>query len=443
MTKQKKGMDIVTKMSIVGGLGLVCILIVVGIIAFAIKDKGEDKVREKPVGNEVTKPAENTEAKDVLRTLAVIKENNLENQELSIVDIENGLYIKLKIDGAVDIKDEYGTLLTVAQLKMGDIIESKYDKNTMRAESVHITAQTWERKNIQKLVVDEENKTIQLANDLYKYTSDLVTTFNGEVLNLDQLDPVDTVTVKGYKDTVWTISLEKTHGFIVLMNHGKFIGGTIDIGKTTYDVTETTKITVPIGVHNVIVAKEGMSSFITQIMVEEKKEVEIDVGAALAEDGIVSFNILPSDVTLYINNEKKDFSQPLALDFGSYSLRVEKENYMPWESTLVVNKAVMVVDINMNQQPTFIHVDNPVGSSLYIDGNYIGIVPIEAPISLGYHEITLKKEGYYSKGHPIQIDELGRDAYFTFPELIKMPDETPPEVTTPGETINPDTITNP
>lgn len=438
MDNKKKKMDIVTKMSIVGALGLVCILILVSIISFAIKDKTPKKNNNN--GNEAIETEVDTQDEDAefVRAIAMVKEVNPGENTLDIIDIEQGSNVTLKIDGAVDIKDEYGTLLTLAQLDLGDIIETKYDKNTLRPESVQITGQTWERKNVQNLLYDQENKTIQVGNDIFKYTDDLVILYGGEPISYDKLDPVDQVSVKGYKDTIWTITLEKSHGTIKLKNHEKFIGGTIEFGKTTQEITEETEIKVLVGVQNIVIAKEGMTSYITQVIVEEGQEVVIDVGAVLPTAGNVSFTVIPSDVKLYIDNKLySDLSKPIPLDFGTYTLRVEKENYVPYESQLVINEAFMTVEINMNKNPMYIHVDQPAGCELYIDSNYIGIIPVNAPIDPGPHSITIRKDGYYSKMHSIQVDDTGKDVYFTFPELIKMPTESSSPEPTPESTETP------
>lgn len=423
MEKKKKGMDIVTKMSIVGGLGLVCILILVGIIAFALKGKTPNKEADNN-GDIRETQSNNQEDEEFIRSIALIKNVNTQSNKLTIFEIENDKEVVLNIDGAVDIKDEFGTLLAFAQLKMGDIIEIKYDNTSLRPETIRITNQIWERKNIQNLMYDKNNKSIQIGNDVYSFTDDLIVIYAGNKIDLDDLDSVDLVNIKGYKDKIWYIELEKTHGYITLKNHDKFIGGTIEIGKITKDVLDETKITVLIGVQNVIISKPGMTSFITQVIVEEGKEVIIDVGAALPTVGLVSFTINPKDAKLYINNkEYRDFSKPITLDFGSYDIKIVKDNYVTSERKLVVNEAFMTVEISMDKTARFMNVDKPEGVELYIDSNYIGIIPINTPINAGSHTITLRKEGFYSKMHSILIEDNGQDAYFSFPDLIAMPTE--------------------
>lgn len=425
-TPKQKKMDVVTKMAIIGGAGMIILVLLIGIISIAMK--GSDNKKHDKVDNTVesTEPPQTSRGpSEAVRALAIIKDVDKQNNKLSVVNIETYEKIELNVDGSVDIKDEYNTLKTLAQLKTGDIIETKYDKNTLRPEFIQISGQVTQRKNISGLKVDSVNNTVQIGNDLYKYTDDLVTLFAGSSFDLSSLDPVDVVNAKVYKDTVWTIEVVKTHGYIVLKNHQKYIGGQMEVNKSTLPVNEETKVTVGVGVHSIIVSKDGMAPYITEVLVEENAEVIIDLSEAKPVTAMVTFNINPSDVTLTIDGSiYTDFTEPIILDFGTYNIRIEKENYLPWESTLVVNKAVMTVDIKLNQKPAYLYVDGPVGSVIYVDGSYSGIIPVSIPIDPGAHKITIQKDGYYTKEYDITIKADGKDTHLTFPELIQMPVET-------------------
>lgn len=443
MEKKKKEMDVVTKMAIMGGAGLVLIVIFIGLISLLLKgdSKKEDPETATPTGQEAqeTPEAQESNTEGFIDTMAVIQRVAADDETLYAYDIENDEALTLKVDGAVDLKDAYGTLMALGQFKAGEIVDVSYDGETMRPEHVYVSAQVMERDNVSNVTVDSAGKTIQIGNDIYRYTDELVTNYLGEPFDAATIDPVDEVSVVGYKDTIWSITLEKTHGFVILANQDKFLGGTMEVGKKTIGVTEEMKITVPVGVHDVVIMKDGMQSFVTQILVEEGKEVTIDMGEAQAESGMVSFSIQPSGAKLTINGvEYPDYSSPIPLDYGVYTVRVESEDYVAYESQISLKEDLMTVKISLEQNPMFLHVDNPVGTSLYIDGNYIGEIPVNTPIDGGSHTITLRKDGYYSKMHTVQIEESGKDFYYTFPDLIQMPADVTEEPTAaPDVTVTP------
>lgn len=64
----------------------------------------------------------------------------------------------------------------------------------------------------------------------------------------------------------------------------------------------------------------------------------------------------------------------------------------------------------------------PLGASVYVDGEYVGIVPVSFPKVVGTHTITLYKPGYLIKSYTIQAKDDGKDDEHSFPDLIILPD---------------------
>ncbi|MCT4596706.1 MAG: PEGA domain-containing protein [Vallitalea sp.] len=421
MNKKKKKMDIVTKMSIIGVLGLVIALVV--ILAIACSGK---KTKKKPVipnGNtSVTNEVNDDKTIEYKRAIAIVKNVDISNKKLTMINVENENVISLSIDSAVDIKDEYGSLLTFVQLNQGDIVETKYDIKKMRPQFIHKTAKTWERKNIKGVKVDSENHTITIGNDKFSYTNELVTIFNGNSFDISDLTIEDEVTIKGYKDKAWTIVIENGHGYITLKNHSNFVGGLLEIGvRKTVDVEEVTRVMVPVGVHNIVVSKEGMTPYEMEVMVARDQEVMIDVVDASPRAGLVEFKVNQEGIKFSIGGEiYEDFSKPISLEYGTYNIKIVKDNYVDWEKQLVVDKPYVEFVVNLEKKPTFVHINRPEGVDIYIDGSYIGVIPTTTPIDAGNHTISLRKEGYYTKMHPVSIEDNGQDAYLTFPSLIKI-----------------------
>ena len=64
-----------------------------------------------------------------------------------------------------------------------------------------------------------------------------------------------------------------------------------------------------------------------------------------------------------------------------------------------------------------VHVDSPEGAEVYLDGNYVGIVPCSFKKTSGAHVITLRKTGYTTRSYTIQVDEEDKDISYSFAEL--------------------------
>ena len=70
--------------------------------------------------------------------------------------------------------------------------------------------------------------------------------------------------------------------------------------------------------------------------------------------------------------------------------------------------------------------DAPIGAEAYLDGNYVGIMPVSFAKTSGQHMVTLQKNGYETKSYTIYIDKEKSNVTYTFPELVevKKPDES-------------------
>ena len=64
-----------------------------------------------------------------------------------------------------------------------------------------------------------------------------------------------------------------------------------------------------------------------------------------------------------------------------------------------------------------VSIEAPDGAEVYVDGNYIGIIPISFPKKEGTHEIIVRKSGYQTRSYTIQVDDADEDIGYSFSEL--------------------------
>lgn len=66
-----------------------------------------------------------------------------------------------------------------------------------------------------------------------------------------------------------------------------------------------------------------------------------------------------------------------------------------------------------------VKVEAPTGAEVYLDGNYVGIAPVEFKKKAGSHTISLRKSGYQTRSYTIEIDSEKKDITYSFSELVK------------------------
>ena len=62
-------------------------------------------------------------------------------------------------------------------------------------------------------------------------------------------------------------------------------------------------------------------------------------------------------------------------------------------------------------------IESPEGAEVYIDGSYVGIVPVDFAKREGTHVVTLRKEGCVTRSYTISLDGVLRNETFSFASL--------------------------
>ena len=68
-------------------------------------------------------------------------------------------------------------------------------------------------------------------------------------------------------------------------------------------------------------------------------------------------------------------------------------------------------------------ISSPIGAEVYMDGSYIGIVPVSVKKTIGVHVITLRQTGYETRSYTINVTDLTSDENMSFSALVKEEEE--------------------
>jgi len=120
----------------------------------------------------------------------------------------------------------------------------------------------------------------------------------------------------------------------------------------------------------------------------------------IKKEGTLIINSEPPGATVKINNVIKGLT-PLKINLppGSYNLKIEKEDYLPWNYSIVL-KENSKVEKNFPLQPipktSYLTVySDPTDAQVFLNGKSIGNTPItNYKIEKGEYILEVKKEGY-------------------------------------------------
>lgn len=281
---------------------------------------------------------------------AVVAEIDRDGKSVTLKNMDVKKQYTLVYDGTTFFYDKYGTVISDTQLQKGEIVDVTFLKERKRLNSLQVSKEAWRHRNIDEYKLKEEKFQAEVGSAVYAYSEDTVVIADGKQGDLIDISPVDILTFRGIGSDVYSIVVEKGHGYVRLKNEEYFYNGWIEIGnKIIKKVTENMMLTVPEGSHQVIISNKGTSG-VRQIEVRKDVELELDVGdlkGAEPKYGNVVFTVTPKEASLYLDGEKADYSVPVRLEYGIHQMIVMAEGYETISQYLKVGQASAGIEVTM------------------------------------------------------------------------------------------------
>jgi len=164
---------------------------------------------------------------------------------------------------------------------------------------------------------------------------------------------VDKLKAYGIGKKIYSIVVEKGHGYIRPSSYDDFIGGTIFVGYTlNQPITEDMLVVVPEGTYDVTM-RNGELVGSHSIEVKRNQETVFDMSEykQLPENkGEVIFKVTPVGADLYVNGKLTDFSKPVLLNYGEHSIEVILTGYNSYSGILDVKSPNPTVVIDLAEE---------------------------------------------------------------------------------------------
>lgn len=259
----------------------------------------------------------------------------------------------------------------------------------------------------------------------------------------------------GIDDKIYSIIVDKSHGYIKFTGIDAFLDGYVTIGrKQLLSVTSGMLVTAQEGTHKIELQS---GTLVAQKIVNVTKDEEVVVDFSeytlpASKNGAVEFSVNPSTATMRIDGEEVDFSQPVSLPYGRHKLVLEAHNYETYTANFVVNSSYRTIIIDMVSTGTVttqastekdltdgytVQITKPEGAALYVDSVYIGVIPCSFDKKAGNRTITLTKKGFDTIGYTISIANASGNLTYAFPDMTESKDDETSSATTATETAAP------
>lgn len=268
----------------------------------------------------------------------------------------------LHYDGTTVITDKYGEAMSAAQLSPGDIVDVNFQHIPKKCVSIAVSSAAWDVDVTTGFEVNQVRGQITFNGELYTLADRMVLLSQGEEIELTDLNERDVLSVQGIDNTVYSILVDKGHGYLRLTGTEYFVDGFIEVGQEMVQrITEDMLLTVPEGEYAVVV-RNGRHGGSKDTVIYRDEETVLDVSDLKGEEiktGNVFFTLTPADANVYIDGEKIDTSTYVTLEYGIHQMIVKASGYETISQYLKVGQENANLNVEME----------PDGSGQSLDGN--------------------------------------------------------------------------
>ncbi len=468
--------------SMLAGLTIFSFILFLALAQAAKVTKPSGKANPVKAGTEGKKAIGKTPEYD-RELLAVVKELDAEGRRVTLFDTGSKETLELFYTGGTDITDKFGQVIIAGQIPVGTMVEAQYIEENHKLVKLQVSTKAWEYLGVSNLEINRTDKIMKIGKTKYKYPEELIVLDEGKLVSVNNLADQDVLNVWGYDQTIWSITVAKGHGTLILTEEDAFLGGSVTVGYEAMQIiTEDLILTVREGNYNLTV-ENGKYSGTMNVTIQRNKLTEVslkDLGPAPVKRGKVSFDIKPFGADLFVDGQLTSYGNPVELDYGNHEIKVSLGGYITYEGTLRLGVAGKMIKISLPEEKSTepplvtetneetgeveeetddgdsgtvynewnypgeddgfeedpeeedtdeeyiidkkrqIYVQYPEGASVYLNGDYMGVSPGSFAKVIGSHVLTFIREGYETKSYTIDVMDDGLDMYLSLPDLIKI-----------------------
>ena len=411
---------------------------------------------------------------------AILKSINADDRTVTLYNTVAAKTYTLNYDGTTYATDKYGTVMSMAQMTEGTIVDVNFYKATRQLVNIQVSPDAWIYDSVTRYDLGGINSTASIGDRTYALTKGVQVFSEGRQTDLMNIVDGDSITVSGIGYDIYSIKVSSGHGYVRLTGDDALVGGWVEIGGTL--ITRVTEpgmlLTVPEGSYTVRMYND-YSSVTQEITVERNQEVILDcsgVTPPVETMGSILFHVTPEHATLTLDGVVQDISRIVKAEYGVHQIEVYASGYDTLSRYVNVGTELSEITINLDESIAYtsgnssgysledllktlsgntvsgnstgkkttsgnstsgnttsgnkpvkttsgknrVYINAPEGVEVYVDGLYAGLTPMSFKKTAGSHTIILKKSGYETRSYTVYLYDDGEDMSISFSELEKI-----------------------
>lgn len=337
----------------------------------------------------------------------MLVESVLSGGELLVYDITAKEQKTVTMSAEAVVTDRMEAEISSSEVQEGDLLMMQLDQTGEVVLSATYGGGIFQEEAT-GLEADTEKYRLIGEDEKYEYDERTMFRYDDEEISPEDLEPCDVLQLSGYEDTVWSVNILEYHGYIKVENKTAVKNGTFRLDEEDeLPLEEVERIAVSEGSHTITVEGDNIETRKDTIFVESGEEYVYDLSKAQEKVGVLVINANVTDYKLYINGAQTDSSVPTVLPLGEYDVVILKNGYQDWNQKVVLDQDTVSVTANLEreiQYGTVVIASDVEGTVVYVDGQEIGIAPLQTTLTYGEHMIVLRKEGYPDYEHNVSVE---------------------------------------
>jgi len=403
---------------------------------------------------------------------AIVVGKQEKQKKITFLNLKKQKKYTLNYDGITKFADKYGSQISVGQLDEGEVVDVQFLKDEKLLTSLSVSSDVWTLNDVSKFELDLKQGRIKVMNEEYTVDETTVVFSGSEPAELLDINSQDILCIKGKGSSIYSITIETGHGYLRLENEDYFIDGWIEVGqKIIQKIEEDMLLVVPEGTYSVYLSNYGIEGT-KEVEIKRNQETLLDVGDLKKEDLIKYGNLIitvdPATAEVYIDGNRADIRRTIKATYGLHQIMAKAEGYDTVIQYIRVNEEGANIAITLDEETNKnnsvssnnvndknknsatekketpestttnttvsgnnavssgtttgykVTIESPNGAEVYVDGNYVGIIPVSFAKKSGNHEITIRKTGYLTRTYTIDVDEENKDISYSFSDLTPM-----------------------
>lgn len=372
-----------------------------------------------------------------ITTTGVIKE--LTEKSVTYLDIDKREIINYKVKPTTKIQDAYENMMSYEEMEPGDVVEIVYQPQKENLVCIRLAKEAFTKSNMTNLEIDRSNRTITIGNKVYYYNGQTNIMDNMKnPINMHQISDYDVLELKGIKNDIYSIQVVEKESYLQL-GQLPIYEGVLEIDRTRQIPLKENLPVIPMtpGEHKVTLQLKGYKPIVTTLTMESGKTLEYNPGDFVRMETILEVKVTntDSDYQVKVGDKVYNKGENIQVPTGVYTVEISAEGFKTYRQELNLEEGTMVfqvalISLSENGEGTTNTTNNdnsssatnettntndkidykinissePIGASIYIDGEYKGSTPFKSTLPVGEHAIILKKEGYRDYETNILID---------------------------------------